>query len=267
MPFTMSTYYLTGNIAFDRLIKEKTMAFRSGLSVAITACLLVNAIAYSAKHGTTLSKLTALQSLVFNNAQATVTLDSTALKQLVKLASNAPEKSLVITTNNITSIKMRVPSLLMTLGLVTILYCGCVVVQASSQCLSVCVNSSCRQECRTSGHAYGTCRRKYNCPSTKPKKPDIYSPYFTIELSKGLSFGSSDDGLSESWWNKYSGPRFQAAVACYLRHWSLVMTGITDLGLVSRGMSMTPKNDIQTTQGIAGYVPIVSKLGYRFCQP
>eukprot|EP00105_Crassostrea_gigas_P028212 XP_011449799.2 PREDICTED: uncharacterized protein LOC105343956 [Crassostrea gigas] len=88
MPFTMSTYYLTGNIAFDRLIKEKTMAFRSGLSVAITACLLVNAIAYSAKHGTTLSKLTALQSLVFNNAQATVTLDSTALKQLVKLASN-----------------------------------------------------------------------------------------------------------------------------------------------------------------------------------
>lgn len=76
------------NIAFDRLIKEKTMAFRSGLSVAITACLLVNAIAYSAKHGTTLSKLTALQSLVFNNAQATVTLDSTALKQLVKLASN-----------------------------------------------------------------------------------------------------------------------------------------------------------------------------------
>lgn len=38
-------------------------------------------------------------------------------------------------------------------------------------------------------------------------------------------------------------------------------------GELSSGMSMTPKNDIQTTQGIAGYVPIVSKLGYRFCQP
>lgn len=65
--------------------------------------------------------------------------------------------------------QMKVPSLLMTLGLVTVLFCGCVVVQASSQCLSVCVNSYCRQECLTSGHAYGTCRRKYNCPSSKPK--------------------------------------------------------------------------------------------------
>lgn len=65
--------------------------------------------------------------------------------------------------------QMKVPSLLMTLGLVTVLFCGCVVVQASSQCLSTCVNSSCRQECRTSNHAYGMCRRKYNCPSTKPK--------------------------------------------------------------------------------------------------
>lgn len=76
------------NIAFDWMVKEETMTFRSGISVALTACLLVNAFAYSAIHGTTLSKLKALQSLVFNNAKATVTLDSTALKQLMKLAAN-----------------------------------------------------------------------------------------------------------------------------------------------------------------------------------
>ncbi|XP_052679525.1 complement C1q-like protein 3 [Crassostrea angulata] len=59
------------------------MVFYSVILVAITACILGKAT-----HGETLSKLKALQSLVFNNAQATVTLDSTALKQLVKLASN-----------------------------------------------------------------------------------------------------------------------------------------------------------------------------------
>lgn len=76
------------NSAFDWLIKKQTMAFRSDISVAITACLLGIAFASSTTHRETLSKLKALQSLVFNNAQATVTLDSTALKQLVKLASS-----------------------------------------------------------------------------------------------------------------------------------------------------------------------------------
>lgn len=64
------------------------MASRSGISVAITACLLGMVFAYSTTHQETLSKLKELQSLLFNNAQTTVTLDSTALKQLVKLASN-----------------------------------------------------------------------------------------------------------------------------------------------------------------------------------
>lgn len=64
------------------------MAFRSGIAVAITACLLGIAFTSSITHQKTLSKLKAMQSLVFNNAQATVTLNSTALNQLVKLASN-----------------------------------------------------------------------------------------------------------------------------------------------------------------------------------
>eukprot|EP00105_Crassostrea_gigas_P009106 XP_011423916.1 PREDICTED: C1q-related factor [Crassostrea gigas] len=64
------------------------MVFYSVISVAITACILGKIFTTSATQGETLSKLKALQSLVFNNAQATVTLDSTALKQLVKLASN-----------------------------------------------------------------------------------------------------------------------------------------------------------------------------------
>lgn len=71
------------------------MAFRSDISVAITACLLGIAFASSTTHRETLSKLKALQSLVFNNAQATVTLDSTALKQLVKLASSGKSSAFV----------------------------------------------------------------------------------------------------------------------------------------------------------------------------
>ncbi|XP_052677107.1 complement C1q-like protein 3 [Crassostrea angulata] len=64
------------------------MVFYLVISVAITVCILGNVFTSSVTHGEALSKLKALQSLVFNNAQTTVTLDSTALKQLVKLASN-----------------------------------------------------------------------------------------------------------------------------------------------------------------------------------
>lgn len=53
------------------------------------------------------------------------------------------------------------------LDLVTFLFSGCSVVEASSQCFSACNTFSCRKECIPSGHAYGRCRRKYNCPSNK----------------------------------------------------------------------------------------------------
>ena len=62
------------------------MLFKSALSLAVAVSMMTVSV-----RGTSLvetkTKLKALQSLVLNNAQATVKLDSTALKQLLKLSS------------------------------------------------------------------------------------------------------------------------------------------------------------------------------------
>ena len=63
------------------------MLFKSALSLAVAVSLLTIVSVRGTSLVETKTKLKALQSLVLNNAQATVKLDSTALKQLLKLSS------------------------------------------------------------------------------------------------------------------------------------------------------------------------------------
>nr|XP_022302562.1 C1q-related factor-like [Crassostrea virginica] len=63
------------------------MLFKPALSLAVTVSLLTIVSVRGTSLVETKTKLKALQSLVLNNAQATVKLDSTALKQLLKLSS------------------------------------------------------------------------------------------------------------------------------------------------------------------------------------
>ena len=59
----------------------------SALSIAVAVSLLNNGSVQATSLAGTNTKLKALQTLVLNNAQATVRLDSSALKQLLKLSS------------------------------------------------------------------------------------------------------------------------------------------------------------------------------------
>ncbi|XP_078339491.1 complement C1q-like protein 3 [Crassostrea virginica] len=59
----------------------------SALSIAVAVSLLNNGSVQATTLAGTKTKLKALQTLVLNNAQATIRLDSSALKQLLKLSS------------------------------------------------------------------------------------------------------------------------------------------------------------------------------------
>lgn len=69
------------------MYKHLDMLFKPALSLAVAVSLLTIASVRGTSLVETKTKLKALQSLVLNNAQTTVKLDSTALKQLLKLSS------------------------------------------------------------------------------------------------------------------------------------------------------------------------------------
>ena len=79
-------YHNISTVTLIQNLKQDNMFPISALSIALAVSLLNNVSVQASLAGTN-TKLKALQTLVLNNAQANVRLDSSALKQLLKLFS------------------------------------------------------------------------------------------------------------------------------------------------------------------------------------
>ena len=80
-------YHNISPVTLIQNLKQENMFPISALSIAVAVSLLNNVSVQATSLAVTKTKLKALQTLVLNNAQATVRLDSSALKQLLKLSS------------------------------------------------------------------------------------------------------------------------------------------------------------------------------------
>ena len=80
-------YYNISPVTLIQNLKQDNMFPISALSIAVAISLLNNVSVQATSLAGTNTKLKALQTLVLNNAQANVRLDSSALKQLMKLSS------------------------------------------------------------------------------------------------------------------------------------------------------------------------------------
>ena len=80
-------YHNISPVTLIQNFKQDNMFPNSALSIAVAVSLLNNFSVQATSLAGTKTKLKALQTLVLNNAQATVRLDSSALKQLLKLSS------------------------------------------------------------------------------------------------------------------------------------------------------------------------------------